>query len=109
MSKSVLLPLALAASLGSAPAASASDTSQVLVVSYDELDLAREAGRRALRARAAMAIETVCGPIARRPIDEVMERRACAQAAGENVEAQIERAVKSAEQRRMLVATAAAQ
>lgn len=107
MLKSFATPLALVASLGAAPAAFASSVEHVEIVTYGELDLARESGRRALRWRVAAAVEAVCGRPGRRPLDEVMSQRACAESAWADAQAQIERAVQFAEQRRTLVVTAA--
>jgi UrcA family protein len=94
--KSALLPLALAASLGAAPAASASSLVDIRRIGYAPADLREDAGVRSLERRAAAAAHRVCGGLVRRPLHEHTAIRACLRAAHDDARDQIARAVGEA-------------
>jgi UrcA family protein len=98
MLKRIVLPvLALAA------AAPALAEPVSVAVPYGDLDLTKEAGRKALDERLARAALKVCGTVAPRDLKQMAERRACLAEARTSYQAQVELALNNANARRVAV------
>jgi UrcA family protein len=72
-----------------------------VTVPHADLDLTREAGRKALEARVARAAEQVCGPIGARALSHVAAYRACLAEARASAQPQVELALNAANSRRV--------
>ncbi|WP_066527312.1 UrcA family protein [Erythrobacter sp. CCH5-A1] len=77
-----------------------------VVVPYGDLDLTKEAGRKALDARLARAANKVCGPVNVRDLARLSARRACIAEARASAEPQVELALNAANARRVAVLSA---
>jgi UrcA family protein len=96
MLRTVLLPLALVASLGAPPAASASSLVNIQTVPYHPSDLRKDEGVRRLERLVARVVYRVCNGAVRRPLNEQAAYRLCMDAATADSRAQIDEAVRSA-------------
>ena len=93
MLRTVLLPLAMVASLGVVSPASATQLEDTRVVAFNPASLKNDAGVKSLQRRVATAVRQVCGSVVRRPIHEMPEYRACVATATADAHSQIDRAV----------------
>ena len=93
MLRTVLLPLAMVASLGVVSPASAALFDDTRVVPFSSASLKNDAGVKSLQLRVATAVRQVCGSVVRRPIHEMAEYRACVATATADAHSQIDRAV----------------
>ena len=92
MLRTVLLPLAMVASLGVVSPASATRLEDTRVVPFNPGSLKNDAGVKSLQRRVATAVRQVCGSVVRRPIHEMPAYRDCVTKATADAHGQIDRA-----------------
>ncbi len=93
----VLPALALAA------AAPALAQQASIEVPYGDLDLTKDAGRKALDARIARAANRLCGTVGARDLVQIAAKKACVAEARASVAPQVELALNAANARRVAV------
>lgn len=74
-----------------------------VTVPHADLDLTREAGRKALETRVARAAQQVCGPLGSRSLSRLAAHRACIADARASAQPQVELALNAANARRVAV------
>jgi UrcA family protein len=72
-----------------------------VTVPHADLDLTREAGRKALEIRVARAAKRVCGPLGTRDLSRVAAHKACLAEARASAQPQVEFALNAANARRV--------